>query len=132
MAATESLASEIPATSPVHPVEQGLPDVVVEEPRAPEVMTAPLPAVCVPEVSDQEGTEVVEESVQVVEVPAPSPFVATPVELPEGMVMVETSPGRSQIAVAPEAEPERRRPPRSRPPEAPAEDVSLVQIETRK
>jgi hypothetical protein len=61
--------------------------------------------------------------------------VPAPVQLPEGMVMVETNPGRSQIApaVATDSVPERRRTPRSQPAERPSEEEGgLVQVETRK
>jgi hypothetical protein len=63
--------------------------------------------------------------------PLPAP---APVQLPEGMVMVETNPGRSQIApaVATEPVPERRRTPRSQPAETPSDEAGLVQVETRK
>ncbi len=54
------------------------------------------------------------------------------IALPEGMVMVETSPERAKIATADigEPEPERQRTPRLRP--APSPEEPLVQIETRK
>ena len=58
--------------------------------------------------------------------------VSEPILLPEGMVMVETSPERVRIAsaIAPQVEPERVRPPRPVADELPEEP--LVQIETRK
>jgi hypothetical protein len=62
---------------------------------------------------------------------APPP---APVELPEGMVMVETSPGRSRVAAAFESEPQSEPPraPRPRPAASTADEETLVQIETRK
>lgn len=67
---------------------------------------------------------------------APSPVapLPAPVELPEGMVMVETAPGRSRVAAAFESEPqsEPRRAPRPRPAASSADEETLVQIETRK
>jgi hypothetical protein len=64
---------------------------------------------------------------------APLSVIPAPVALPEGMIMVETAPGRAQVATF-EAEPVSgpRRTPRQRPAEHPQEEETLVQIETRK
>jgi hypothetical protein len=65
------------------------------------------------------------------EVQRPGPISETAV-LPEGMIMVETSPERTRIAsvTAPEPELERLRPPRPAPIET--QEQPLVQIETRR
>jgi len=114
--------TSIPEPSAVGPVAPVAPVVQEAEAGEPET-TLPTSA----------ATEAPAEAVAYVDqAPVRPPFVSTPIVLPEGMVMVETDPGRSQIALEDNPEPERPRALRSRSVTVPPEEESLVQIETRK
>jgi hypothetical protein len=134
IAATEEPIAVTDTASPAEPaqpapIEASVPQVPTVEPL-PEAVAFQLTAVetveaSAPLVSTVES-EIVAEGASLSAIPAP-------LVLPEGMVMVETDPGRTQVATA-EAEPLSvpRRAPRPRPSENLQEEGTLVQIETRK
>ncbi len=137
---TESAVAEMP-TPEFATAELLTPSPAIVEPPRPEPVPVPL--------------EVVMESpaLETAELPVPAPvstlppepeialpaplavvsLIPAPIALPEGMVMVETSAGRTQVATVfeDEAQSAPRRPPRTRLGES-SQDESLVQIETRK
>lgn len=130
----------------ISPLADFLPPTAAEQPiggDVPGVYEAVIPEATSKPVSPEErladarpeGVTKPVQSPEITELDSAPPYselVTTPIELPEGMVMVETSPERAPIATAipPEAESEKPRPPRPAPTQLPEEP--LVQIETRK
>ena len=136
--APEALPSEVEGPLPSERVEQVVAALAPAEP-APDEIALPPPAVetveeAVPALATM-GDEAAPAApaLEDVQPSSPAPMPAS-VELPEGMVMVETNPGRTQVSAGLEEAPEseHRRTPRSRPAAMTPEEETLVQIETRK
>ena len=122
-----------PALSP--PVEPVFAEIVPAEPVSVEVaLTSPAFETIKDVTPALFSTEEPPPAAAAADAPSPVAPLPAPVELPEGMVMVETAPGRSRVAAAFESEPqsEPRRAPRPRPAASSADEEALVQIETRK
>jgi hypothetical protein len=141
----EEIFMAAPTTEPMPEAAESAPVPVAPRPSAPEdAETSPPvavepPAPVVAEKPLAETISALETIAPPASVPAeprwpgeqPSPISETAV-LPEGMIMVETSPDRARIALvtAPEPELERLRPPRPAPIDT--QEQPLVQIETRR
>jgi ribonuclease E len=132
-AVEEALPAEPAGPPPTEPVEPVVAALTFAEPAPVETIVTPPAVESVDETLPALTT--MNDAASTVEYLQPSAAAPKPVsvELPEGMVMVETNPGQTQIAAL-EAEPEfdRRRMPRSPPAEVPPEEATLTQIETRK
>ena len=107
------------------PVEVAAPEPVIEEPVAP----APAPRAFVEMFSQRIADPVNAPAVEPLTVPVPP--AVEPIQLPEGMVMIETRAERAAAPVVEEAVPEVPRRPRPRPQVAVA-DEPMQQVETRK
>jgi hypothetical protein len=132
IAALEALTLESESSPAIESNEPAVADLIVaasgpvemaSERPAIEAVAQPIPALMS---TDETGATAAD--VQ----PLHTEPMPAPVKLPEGMVMVETNPGRTESAPMVEVESDRRRTPRAQPAALPQDEDTLVQIETRK
>jgi ribonuclease E len=132
IAALEALTLDSESSPAIESNEPAVADLTVAA-SAPVAMVSERPAIeavsqLIPALMSTDETGAAAADVQ----PLHSEPMPAPVELPEGMVMVETNPGRTESAPMVEVESDRRRTPRAQPAALPQDEETLVQIETRK